>query len=461
MPITSFSELKLPSPLLTKLEEMALVTPTEIQAVVLPQGVSGKDIFAIAPTGTGKTLAFALPILAHLYPEPGKQALILAPTRELAAQIFRLMTKLSASLNLQGTLVVGGESFSRQRREIHAGVDFIVATPGRLNDHLGRGLCLSKVKTLVLDEVDRMLDMGFAPQVESVVKSMPAARQTFLFSATMPVSLEKLAHKYLKAPFRVNLATKKTLAPKIHEEKIETSDFEKPELLLKQLSNRTGKVLIFANTQRRVEMVRKNIARSGKEAAHIHAGLTQGERKRSLEAFRNGVVNILVATDVVSRGIDVLDIEHVINYDSAWTTEDYLHRIGRTGRMGKSGHAVTFIEGRGTGVRNKRRKLKFQTPSVKKLKDEPHSPHEQSAAKRGYRPKTSFQKRSWPQNVGYGAKREEESSFTGGKHHDFKKPFRGNQQKKKRRGAPIAFGKPFKAYQKPRSRQQGKSERPS
>jgi ATP-dependent RNA helicase RhlE len=340
----TFADLTLPQPLALGLDAIEFKNPTPIQTSVIPGALKGRDVLGIAPTGTGKTGAFGIPALAFLYPQPGKQVLILAPTRELAAQIFRFLRKLSDRLNVKGSLLVGGESFGRQRKECQAGVDFMVATPGRLIDHVTRGLDLGKVSMLVLDEVDRMLDMGFAPQVEQIVRALPPQRQTFLFSATMPKEIVRLADQYLKNPLKVTVEISAATKPKIQEENIQTTDAEKPQLLLEQIANREGKILIFANTQGRVEQITRRLNSSGQPASSIHAGRTNGERKYALECFRRGEVRILVATDVVSRGIDVADIEHVINYDYPQTHEDYLHRIGRTGRIGKEGKAVTFLD---------------------------------------------------------------------------------------------------------------------
>lgn len=343
--MNSFNDFGLPPALLTALEAMEFKSPTPIQAQAIPAALLGKDILAIAPTGTGKTGAFGIPALAFLYPQPGKQVLVLAPTRELAAQIHKFIRKLGETLNIKSTLISGGESYRRQRDEVKAGADVIIATPGRLMEHIDCGMPLEKISVLVLDEVDRMLDMGFAPQVEQIVKRLGPERQTFLFSATMPPEILKLANKYLKDPVRVqiNQATEK---PKITEETIDTNDVEKPRLLQDHVEARPGKILIFANTQGRVEQVARRLTQSGQPAGCMHGGRTHGERKMALESFRTGQIRILVATDVAARGIDVSDIETVINYDYPATQEDYLHRIGRTGRIGREGTAISFMDPR-------------------------------------------------------------------------------------------------------------------
>jgi superfamily II DNA/RNA helicase len=344
--VENFSEFGLPAALADALKALEFTVPTPIQAAAIPPAMLGKDILAIAPTGTGKTGAFSIPIAHFLYPQPGKQVLILAPTRELAAQIHRFFRKLGDALDLQGVLIVGGESFGRQKKQVKLGVDYIIATPGRLNDHIQQGMPTGKIGILVLDEVDRMLDMGFAPQVEEIVQSLGPERQTFLFSATLPPEIVGLANKYLKDPVRVNVLGNPAEAPKIHEERIDTTDAEKPGLLVEEVAKRTGKIIVFANTQGRVEQVTRRLEQSGHPAQCIHGARTHRERKSALDAFRSGEVRILVATDIVARGIDVADIEHVINFDYPATKEDYLHRIGRTGRIGKEGSAVTFVDAR-------------------------------------------------------------------------------------------------------------------
>ncbi len=340
----TFSEFALPPVLVQALDAMEFKTPSPIQAQAIGPALEGKDILAIAPTGTGKTGAFGIPNLSFLYPQPGKQVLILAPTRELAAQIFKFLRELGKSLDVSGVLIVGGESYSRQRSEVKRGVDYIVATPGRLMDHIGQGMPTERIGVLVLDEVDRMLDMGFAPQVEEIVNRLGPERQTFLFSATMPPEILKLANKYLKDPIRVKVEGSAEQKPLIDEENIDTTDTEKPALLIEQVTARTGKILVFANTQGRVEQVARRLHGAGHPTACIHGARTHRERKLALEAFRSGECRVLVATDIVARGIDVADVEHVINYDYPATKEDYLHRIGRTGRMGKKGNSVTFVD---------------------------------------------------------------------------------------------------------------------
>lgn len=342
---TDFKEFGLPPQLVEGLTKLGFSIPTPIQMQSIPAAMAGKDVLAIAPTGTGKTGAFGIPALANIATQTEKQLLVLAPTRELAAQIFKFLSSVLPSNKVRGALLVGGESIRRQYFDWTAGVDYIVATPGRLMDHVGRGLDLKHIGILVLDEVDRMLDMGFAPQIEEIVKTVPVERQTLFFSATMPPEIQKLVARYLKEPVRITVGAKKEDAPKIREERIQAKGYEKIELLHEKVKAHTGKILVFTRTQMFTDRVAEQLEVFGIEAARLHGGRTQAERTRALDAFRRGRVRVLVATDIAARGIDVADIEVVINFDRAATQEDHTHRIGRTGRCGKEGLAITFIDG--------------------------------------------------------------------------------------------------------------------
>lgn len=371
----TFNNFSLPPSLSYALDQMNFKAPTPIQAASIPAALEGKDILGTAQTGTGKTGAFGIPIHAFLQKQKKHQALVLAPTRELAAQILEVLTQMGHGTKVKGLLVVGGESFSRQAETFFRGVDFIVATPGRLNDHLRENtMHLNHVGLLVLDEVDRMLDMGFAPQIKEVVRSVPKDRQTLLFSATLPPEVKTLAESFLKTPVRVSVGKTHQPAPKVSEQTIRTTPQEKNRLVLKELTDRSGKVLIFAKTQNRSERLAQLLYDEGHKVVLLHGGRTQGQRKQALMKFREGTHRIMVATDLAGRGIDVEDIEHVINYDPPQTREDYIHRIGRTGRFGKEGRALNFLipgDSNGelvfTGVRAKARVIyrsrrpKFQT----------------------------------------------------------------------------------------------------
>jgi superfamily II DNA/RNA helicase len=339
-----FSDLDIPEPLSRALRKMKFIEPTPIQGLAIPPGLKGKDILGIAQTGTGKTGAFGIPLLTTLYHDPQIIALVLAPTRELAAQIHKVMRQMTEGMKMYGTLLVGGESFRNQKDELDEGVDYIIATPGRLIDHLQRKTVrLDRVGILVLDEVDRMLDMGFLPQVRTIMRHIPEHRQTLIFSATLPDEITKLANSYLQDPVRITIEGSSKPGEQIKQETIETTHAQKTDLLLKELKEREGRVLVFTRTKERAERIATIVERAGIDVVLLHGGRSQGQRKQALEGFRRGRPRIMVATDLAGRGIDIPDIEHVINYDLPGTREDYIHRIGRTGRWGKTGIAVTFV----------------------------------------------------------------------------------------------------------------------
>jgi len=340
----SFNELKLPHFLGSALERMQFLFPTPVQAATIPVALLGKDVLGTAQTGTGKTAAFGVPVLAALHADPKIQALIIAPTRELAAQIHGVLRQMSSGTKLHGTLVVGGESFGRQADDLYRGTDYIVATPGRLNDHLQEGtVSLKDVGILVLDEVDRMMDMGFLPQIQQILKHVPAQRQTLLFSATLPPEMNKVVGTLLTDPVRVEIGQMLKPIAQVKEETISTHRDGKNGLLVKTLGERKGKVLVFVRTKLRADRLAVLLARERFDAVCLHGGRTQGQRKQALARFRAGTHRIMVATDLAGRGIDVTDIQHVINFDLPGTREDYIHRIGRTARWGKNGCALSFL----------------------------------------------------------------------------------------------------------------------
>jgi ATP-dependent RNA helicase RhlE len=323
---------------------MQFVTPTPIQARAIPPALAGKDVIGTAATGTGKTGAFGVPMITKLYEQPRITGLVLAPTRELAAQIHEVLRKIGSGTQMVGALVVGGESFGRQERELSRNVDFVVATPGRLNDHLEqRTVDLSTVGILVLDEVDRMLDMGFLPQLERILRALPRDRQTLLFSATLPPAVMKLVNGIVVEPVRVSIDDVARPTTRVREEIVHVEPTEKNALLLRELGVRGGKVLVFARTQSRTERLARLLEKEGVRAVCLHGGRSQAQRKRALEDFRIGRRPVMVATDLAGRGIDVQDIDHVINYDVPGSREDYIHRIGRTGRAGAEGAALSFV----------------------------------------------------------------------------------------------------------------------
>lgn len=340
-----FSTLGLPQPLMRSLEAMKFVTPTPIQAQAIPPALEGKDILGSAQTGTGKTGAFGIPLVTKLLGSPRGVALILTPTRELAVQVQDMLDKLLGKYSpIKTVLLIGGESMPAQVNALRARPRVIVGTPGRINDHLERGsLMLHDANFLVLDETDRMLDMGFMPQLERIFKFLPAQRQTLMFSATLPANIVKLSEKFLKDPVRVSVGSTITAAPKIKQEIVHLSDDEKFPRLMAELEARNGSVIVFVKTKWGAEKMAKRLRKEKHSSEAIHGDLRQNQRERVIDGFRDMKYRIMVATDIAARGLDIPHIEHVINYDLPQCPEDYIHRIGRTGRAGAEGSAICFI----------------------------------------------------------------------------------------------------------------------
>lgn len=344
-PTTSFSDMKLSPAVQKSLQTMQFKDPTPIQAKSIPMALMGKDILGCAQTGTGKTGAFGIPLVESLISDPTSMALVLAPTRELALQIIEVLRKLAANVaHAQSVLLIGGASMRDQFRQLHRKPRIIVATPGRLMDHLRRkSVSLGKVKTLVLDEADRMLDMGFAPQLQEILEYLPTERQTFLFSATLPGNIKALAKKYLTEPENITIGSISKPVENIKHEIIQTTVKEKNNLLLDQLNARQGSVLIFVKTKHKADQIADYLQDYGFSAGRIHGDRSQSQRLASIKAFREEKFRILVATDIAARGLDVPHIQHVINFDLPQVPEDYIHRIGRTARAGATGEAVAFL----------------------------------------------------------------------------------------------------------------------
>jgi len=343
--VNSFNELDVDPSIQKALSALGFSTPTPIQAQAIPIGLSGKDLIGCAQTGSGKTIAFLIPILNRLIKNPEETALVLVPTRELASQVHAAYESLAQFLpHIKSAVLIGGASMSMQHRMLRRNPRIAVATPGRLLDHLDQGtIKLDFNKFLVLDEADRMLDMGFAPQLREILRYLPRERQTMLFSATVPANILKLSQDYLTNPVKVTVSQDPESAPKIEQQTREIQAENKDKVLLAELSTREGLVLVFARTQARTDRVARFLGKSGIDVASIHGGKRQRQREEALESFRQGRVRILVATDIAARGIDVSQVAHVINYDLPQAPEDYVHRIGRTGRAGKSGVALTLI----------------------------------------------------------------------------------------------------------------------
>ena len=346
--MTTFTELPLSAALQQKLAAAQFTTLTPIQERAIPPALEGKDVIGTAQTGTGKTLAFLLPLLEMLRREPAHQpnALVLLPTRELAMQVHEQYEKLRSKNMPKAALVIGGVSEKMQIHSLRGGCTLIIATPGRLQDFIDRKLAdLRQIKMLVLDEADRMLDMGFLPAIRRIVAKLPVQRQTLCFSATMERSVANLVHEYMREPVRVALGQVLKPAESVQLTAYEVRPDAKMDTLRQLLYAETGQTLVFARTKRGAERIAKSLARDGFNAAMIHGGRSQEQRNKALSGFQEGYFQVLVATDIASRGLHVDDIAHVINYDVPQVAEDFIHRVGRTGRAGSQGRATTLVAG--------------------------------------------------------------------------------------------------------------------
>jgi ATP-dependent RNA helicase RhlE len=342
----TFDELGLSAEALSAVRDAGYQHPTPIQAQAIPLILKGRDVMGLAQTGTGKTAAFTLPIVDRLLEGPRRtRALVLTPTRELCVQVEESVRKYARHAELGAATVYGGVPIEPQQKRLRAGVDIVVATPGRLIDHLERqNVVFDDLEVLVLDEADRMLDMGFAPQINRIVEQIPSYRQTLLFSATMPPEVEALARKYLRKPVVVQVGRRSQAANTVTHAVYPVPRERKSALLATLLrEDRLDSVLVFTRTKHGADRVVRHLERDGIESAALHADKTQPQRARALEDFRSGRVRVLVATDIAQRGLDITGISHVINYDVPQQAEDYVHRIGRTGRAAKEGDAFTFM----------------------------------------------------------------------------------------------------------------------
>ena len=342
-----FSKLGLSQPLVEGVKAMGYVEPTPIQLRAIPLILEGRDVIGSAQTGTGKTAAFALPILSQLGAhQKGPRVLILEPTRELAAQVETAFHDFSRFTNLKTAVVFGGVGYGKQREALKSGADVIVATPGRLLDHLQQGTCkLDQIKYLVLDEADRMLDMGFMPDVRRIVDKCPAAgRQTLLFSATVPPQIESLIKWAMKNPQTIEIGVRRSPAETIKHMIYPVAEDQKTDLL-RELLERVNydSVIVFCRTKHRADRIGHLLKKNQHAVAILHSNRTQKEREQALKGFRDGRYEVLVATDIAARGLDVANVSHVINYDVPQHPEDYVHRIGRTGRAESLGDAFTLM----------------------------------------------------------------------------------------------------------------------
>lgn len=346
--MTKFSDLDIPEPLLNSLNVNNFINPTEIQEKTIPLGLQGKDIIGSAQTGTGKTLAFLIPTIKNLLENKGHKAIIIEPTRELAQQVLDVAISLCKhGLGIRSTLLIGGESHTQQIKNLKNNTRIIIGTPGRIIDHLEKKtLDLSDCHTLILDETDRMFDMGFYIQLESILKYIPSERQTLMFSATFPKEVEEMAAKQLKNPERVFVQPPQdpnALSKDLIQTTVNVKEEEKYGELLKQINEREGSIIVFVKTKKGVDTLSRKLLRDKIRCCSIHGDLHQRTREKIIDKFRNKKSRILIGTDVVARGLDIPHIMHVINYDVPLAPEDYVHRVGRTARNGASGCAVTFL----------------------------------------------------------------------------------------------------------------------
>jgi len=372
--------------LLEKIEDLGYDTPTPIQLKAIPIAIEGKDVVGIAQTGTGKTIAFGIPMVQSLARDKG-MGLVLTPTRELAIQVRDAILPFAQALGMKTAVLIGGEPQRGQVRSLQKKPRIIVATPGRLIDLVGQRLVhLDNVNVLVLDEADRMLDMGFAPQIERIVRLIPKRRQTMLFSATMPAEIVRMASTHMRLPVRTEIAPSGTAAEGVSHEVFVVGRTVKAKLLEKLLQQYKGPVLIFTRTKRGARVVARSLRKAGYAAAEIHSDRTLPQRKEALNGFKSGKYRVLVATDIAARGIDVKGIELVVNYDLPDDPGSYVHRIGRTGRAGREGHAISLATpDQGKDLRNIEKLIDTSIT----LSEHPEIPTETF----GPKPRTAFQKK--------------------------------------------------------------------
>lgn len=345
----TFRDLGLSDKVLKALDDMGFEEPSPIQAKTIPTLLGGKDVIGQAQTGTGKTAAFGVPIVERWDPKQRSvQALILTPTRELAIQVAEEITKIGKYVRLKTTAIYGGQSIDRQIRALRFGVDVVIGTPGRIMDHMRRGtLALSEVNMVVLDEADEMLDMGFVDDIEFILKETSASRQTLLFSATMPDEIKRLAVRYMKTPEHISVTPSQLTVPQIEQYFYEVRSAFKTEALCRVLDMEdVERGICFCRTKKGVDELVEGLQARGYLAEGIHGDMNQAQRSRVMAKFKDGNIELLVATDVAARGLDIQDVTHVFNYDIPQDPESYVHRIGRTGRAGRAGTAITFTSSR-------------------------------------------------------------------------------------------------------------------
>ena len=370
----SFSEYRLSDNLNKSLRDLRFNKPTEIQSKTIPLGIEGSDILASAETGSGKTASYLIPLINKISKEGKTSGLILTPTRELAQQVSEVCKSLLGyKSNINLALIVGGASMRNQLVQLKKRPKIIIGTPGRINDLLEKkSLILKYFNYFVLDEADRMLDMGFQDQVEKIIQYLPIKRQSLLFSATLPKEIIKLSSKYLKNPIRVNVKENKVIKTQIKQKVLNTKTEMKYDQLVDEISLRKGSILIFVRTKYSTEKLKKRLKKDTVKSLALHGDLRQNKRSRILKDFRDDKFRILIATDIASRGLDVPHIEHVINYDLPQVPEDFIHRIGRTARAGSVGEAVSFV------TPNDKRMWKSIEKLMENLKNPDHKNQEDS-----------------------------------------------------------------------------------
>ena len=359
----SFDNLGIVPKALEILDRLRFTIPTPIQQKAIPIAIAGKDMIGIAQSGTGKTLAFGIPMVQRLAQRKGR-GLVLVPTRELALQVGETLQKTGQPFGIKTAVLIGGASMYNQLKSLRKNPRIIIATPGRLIDHIKRrSVKLSDVNVLVFDEADRMLDMGFLPQIEQIARSIPKDRQTMIFSATMPAAVLKIATAYMKMPISVEISRSGTAAENVTQELFIVKKANKEKLLNKLLSQYQGTVLIFVRTKIGTAKLARSIRGRGYTSAEIHSNRTQGQRREAMEGFKLGKYRILVATDIAARGIDVTGIELVVNYDIPEDADSYVHRIGRTGRAGHKGKAISLATpDQGRDVKNIEKLIRMAIP---------------------------------------------------------------------------------------------------
>lgn len=406
--MTNFSGLGISPSILNQLEKLGFNTPTPIQHQAIPLAIQGSDLMGIAQTGTGKTMAFGIPMIQRLHETKGT-GLILLPTRELASQVDQALNTLGRHAGLRTAILIGGTPMGPQMRALANRPHIIIATPGRLIDHLEhKKVLLNNVSILVLDEADRMLDMGFEPQIRKILAGLPKVnRQTMLFSATMPQKITNLANSYLRSPLRVEVAPAGTTVKNIEQEVFIVPKAQKLSLLNQLLSDYHERILVFSRTKHGAKKITIALNKMGHRAAEIHSNRSLSQRTKALHDFKSGASRVLVATDIASRGIDVQDIQVVINYDLPDQPEDYVHRIGRTARAGKSGRAISFVapeQKKDLLVIERLVRVKLPVKTLPQIKEQivipPENRHERVFGARHPRPQGS--QRSRPRNPKYG-----------------------------------------------------------